>query len=183
MEKIYLNFRNIRPQSLNTVVVVLCLAVAVMALSYILFHNPHKDLHAAVFKTADNIRDYYRDQPSYWKLSDETAQDASLIDKDLLNQSEYAWHIGEGDKGETAMPNDGSFDIALNKLSKSACINLSELPISKKQQLGLQKITIVNDGGRTEFVWGDNDNPLPIKRYDTRRICTAAGNTVIWTFQ
>ena len=183
MEKIYLNLKNIRNQSLNGIIIALCLLAAVISLSYVLFHNPHKDLHAAILKTADNIRSYYRDHPSYWKLSTETAAEASLIDRKLLEQAKSSWHIGQGVKGETSMPNDESFDIALNKLGKSACINLSELSISKKQQLGLQKITIINDAGNTEFTWGDEEHPLPIDRYATRRLCTPDGNTVIWTFQ
>lgn len=182
MEKIYLNLKNIRAQSLNGVVIALCLLLAVISLSYVLFHNPHKDLHTAIFKTADNIRDYYRDQPNYWKLSTETATAASLVDKGL-KQTKFVWHIGQGAKGDTAMPNDNSFDIALNKLNKSACINLSELAISKKHQLSLLKITVTNDAGSTEFAWGDEDHPLPIDRYATRRLCTPDGNTVIWTFQ
>lgn len=182
MNKIYLNFKNIRSQNLNGIVIALCLLLAVIALSYVLFHNPHKDLHSAIFKTADNIRNYYRDQPNYWKLSTETATAASLVDK-MLKQTKLVWHIGEGAKGDTAMPNDNSFDIALSKLNKSACINLSELAISKKHQLSLQKITVINDAGSTEFSWGDEEHPLPIDRYATRRICTPDDNTVIWTFQ
>lgn len=183
MNKIYLNLRNIRKQSLNGIIIALCLLAAVITLSYVLFHNPHKDLHDAIFKTADNIRNYYRDQPSYWKLSTETAIDASLVDKGLLEHKKYAWTVGQGAKGETSMPNDESFDIALNKLGKSACINLSELSVDKMQQLGLQKITITNDAGNTEFAWGDDNHPLPIDRYATRRLCTPDGNSVIWTFQ
>jgi hypothetical protein len=183
MDKIYLNFKNFKKQNFNSIAIVFCLLFAIITLSYILFHNPHKDLHEAIFRTADTIRNYYRDHPSYWKLSTKTAQEDNLVDKYLQQHSEYIWHIGQGAKGETAMPNDNSFDIALNKLSKSACINLSELPVTKYNQLGLQKITVINDDGRTEFSWGNEDDPLPIKRYATRKVCSAAENTVIWTFQ
>lgn len=183
MDKIYLNFKNFKKQNINGVAIVFCLLFAVIALSYVLFHNPHRDLHESVFKTADTIRSYYRDHPSYWKLSTDTAKDDNLIDAILQQQSDYVLHIGHGAKGETAMPNDNSFDIALSKLNKSACINLSELPISKNNQLGLQKITIMNDDGITEFSWGDEDDPLPIKRYSTRKLCSAAENTIVWTFQ
>ncbi len=183
MNRIYLNLKNIRSQSFNGLIIALCLLLAVIALSYVLFHNPHKDLHSAIFKTADNIHNYYRDQPNYWKLSTETATAASLVDKKLLEQTKYDWKIGQGAQGDTSMPNDNSFDIALNKLNKSACINLSELSVSKKQQLSLQKITVINDAGNTEFSWGNEEHPLPIDRYATRRLCTPDGNTVIWTFQ
>ncbi len=183
MDKIYLNFNKLRKQGFNGVIIALCLLFAIITLSYVLFHNPHRDLHAAICRTADNIRNYYRDQPSYWKLSDNLAKEASLIDKVLLKCTDYTWHVGQGTQGDVSMPNDNSFDIALNRLSKSACINLSELPIDKKQQLGLQKITIVNDEGRTEFAWGDEKNPLPIASYATRNKCISGSNTVIWTFR
>ena len=183
MDRIYLNFRNKRINGVNGIVAVLGLLLAIVVLGYVLLHNPHQKLHEAIFKTADNIRAYYRDQPNYWKLSTDLAKEAGLADEVLQKQSEYIWQIGEGANGETAMPNDGSFDIALKNLSKSACINLSELTISPSQQLGLQKITIKNDENSVEFMWGDEDHPLPILHYATRRICSPNGNTVIWTFQ
>jgi len=172
-----------RVTSANGIIIALCLLFAVIALSYVLFHNPLRDLHASIFKTADNIRSYYRDQPNYWKLSTDMAKEASLVDKYLLEQSEYQWRIGQGENGDTVMPNDNSFDIALHKLSKSACINLSESPIDNAQLLGILKIIVSNENGITEFMWGNDENPLPIKLYTTRHICSPAGNTVIWTFQ
>ena len=95
---------------------------------------------------------------------------------------DFILKIGQGKDGEVSMPNNNSFDIALQNLSKSACINLSELFITKSQQLGLQKITIINSDIITEFDWG-GDNPLPIKHYATRELCQPTDNTLVWTFQ
>ena len=172
-----------RINGFNGVAAVLGLLLAILVLGYVLFHNPHQKLHESIFKTAENIRAYYRDQPNYWKLSTDLAKEAGLADDVLLEQSEYIWHVGEGANGDTAMPNDGSFDIVLKNLGKSACINLSEMDVNPNQQLGLQKITVKNDENNVEFVWGNEDYPLPISRYSTRRICSPNGNTVIWTFQ
>lgn len=183
MDKIYLNFRKVRVNGFNGVIMLICLLFAVIALSYVLFHNPHQDLHEQVFRTAENIRSYYRDQPSYWKLSTETAKEDSLITPDLLKYAKQDLRIGQGQQGEISMPNDNSFDIVLGHLNRSACINLSELAISRQQQLGLQKITVINDEGRSEFVWGDDQHPLPIRRYMTRKLCAADENTLMWTFQ
>lgn len=182
MKKLYINFKNVKSATFSGVALAVCLLCAVIALSYVLFHNPHQDLHQQIFKTAENIRNYYRDQPNYWKLSTETATEDGLIANDLLKQKDFILKIGQGKNGEVSMPNDNSFDIALQNLSKSACINLSELSITKLQQLGLQKITIINSDIITEFDWG-GDNPLPIKHYATRSLCQPTDNTLIWTFQ
>ena len=182
MNKIYLNLHNVRIRSFSGVAAAICLLFALIALSYVLFHNPHQDLHTQIFTTAENIRSYYRDRPSYWNLSTESAKDDNLITEDLAVYGERL-RIGQGEDGEPSMPNDSSFDIVLKKLNKSACINLCELTINRKQQLSLQKIVLINDNGRTEFTWGDEQHPLPIKRYMTRNICAVDNNTVIWTFQ
>jgi len=182
MKKLYINLHRVQSIKIGGVLGAVVLLAAVVVLSYLLFHNPHQGIHEQIFKTAENIRGYYRDAPSYWKLSTETAQEDNLIAADLLKQKNIVLKIGQGKDGEVSMPNDNSFDIALKNLSKSACINLSELSVSKLQQLGLQKITIISDGIITEFTWG-GENPLPIKRYATRKICNAADNIVIWTFQ
>lgn len=182
MKKLYINLHRVQSIKIGSVLGAVVLLSAVIILSYLLFHNPHQDMHEQIFKTAENIRWYYRDAPSYWKLSTETATEDNLIVADLLKHKNVVLKIGQGKDGEVCMPNDNSFDIALQSLSKSACINLSELSINKLQQLGLQKITIISDGIITEFTWG-GENSLPIKRYATRKICSAADNVVIWTFQ
>ena len=81
------------------------------------------------------------------------------------------------------MPSNNSFDIVLSNLNKSSCIGLVEAEINKNQQLSLQKITVINSLGNTEFVWGDKNHPLPVAKYATRNICQPTGNTVLWTFQ
>ena len=182
MNKLYINLKRVHSVKLSGVALALFLLFAMIALSYVLFHNPHQDLHKQIFKTADNIRNYYRDQPSYWKLSTETAQNDNLITDELLKHKEFVLKIGQGPNGDVSMPNDSSFDIVLANLSKSACINLSEFSVDKSQQLGLQKITLINDESLTEFDWG-GDNPLPIRRYATRNLCQPTGNAVIWTFR
>lgn len=182
MKTLRINLTKVKAIGFGGVALAICLLVAVIALSYVLFHNPHRDLHEQIFKTAENIRNYYRDQPNYWKLSTETAAADNLIDDNLLSRKDFVLKIGQGKDGEISMPNNNSFDISLQNLSKSACINLSELTISKSNQLGLQKITVISDDVITEFDWG-GDNPLPIKYYATRKICQPADNTLIWTFQ
>lgn len=182
MRKLYFNLKKVPSVGIGGIALGVFLVAAFMALSYTLFHNPHQTLHTQIFKTAENIRHYYRDQPSYWKLSTETAKADNLIVADLLKQKDIKLLIGQGENGEVSMPNDVSFDITLKNLSKSTCINLSELSVTKSEQLGLQKIAIINDEGRTEFSWGE-ENSLPIKRYTTRSLCQPVNNTLIWTFQ
>lgn len=182
MRKLYINLKKVHSVSIGGIALGVFLILALMLLSYVLFHNPHQTIHSQIFQTAENIRHYYRDRPSYWKLSTETAKEDNLIDKDLLRHKDFLLFIGQGENGDISMPNDISFDIVLKNLNKSACINLSELSVTKSEQLGLQRITIINDEGHTEFSWGD-DNALPIKRYTTRNLCMPSNNTVIWTFQ
>ena len=182
MKKLHINLKNVKSVSFSGVALAICLLAAVITLSYVLFHNPHQGLHDHIFKTAENIRNYYRDQPNYWKLSTETAKADGLIVAELLKNKDFTLKIGQGKNGDVSMPNNNSFDIALQNLSKSACINLSELAVTKSQQLGLQKITIISDDIITEFDWG-GDNPLPIKHYATRGLCQPTDNTLIWTFQ
>lgn len=182
MKKMYINLHKVQSLKISGILSAIGVLLAVIILSYLLFHNPHQNIHKQIFKTAENIRSYYRDAPSYWKLSTATAKEDNLIAADLLKLKNTVLVIGQGKDGDISMPNDISFDIALKNLSKSACINLSEFSVSKLQQLGLQKITIYSDDIITEFSWG-GENPLPIKRYATRKICKATDNIVIWTFQ
>ena len=77
MRTLYINFKNVQSAGFGGVALAVCLLFALIALSYVLFHNPHQDLHNQIFKTAENIRNYYRDQPSYWKLS--TERDVPLL--------------------------------------------------------------------------------------------------------
>lgn len=182
MNKFYINLKKVHSVGIGGIAFGLFLILALMILSYALFHNPHQTIHAQIFKTAENIRHYYRDRPSYWKLSTESAKDDRLIAEDLLRHKDFKLLIGQGENGDISMPNDISFDITLKNLNKSACINLSEFSIAKSEQLGLQRITIINDEGRTEFAWGEK-NALPIKRYTTRHLCVPNGNIVLWTFQ
>lgn len=167
---------------IRSVLIGFAVLAALFVLSYALFHNPHKNIHAQIFATAEKIRTYYRDRPSYWQLSTATAKKNKLIADELLKYADYDIQIGQGADGTPLLPIDTSFDISLKHLNKSACISLSELPINKSQQLGLLKITIITEQNSVEYGW-DEQNPLPIKRYATRNICQATENTIIWTFQ
>ncbi len=182
MNKLYINLKKVPSVRLSSVAFGVFLLIACATLSYALFHNPHQEIHTQIFKTAENIRHYYRDQPSYWKLSTQSATEDKLITADLLKQKDFKLLIGQGQNGDVCMPNDIGFDIVLKNLSKSACINLSELTVSKSEQLGLQKISIINSERQTEFAWG-SENPLPIKRYATRKLCASSGNTLVWSFK
>jgi len=162
--------------NLGGIAIGLAVALALIILSYVLLHNPHKNLHSQIFTAADKIRNYYRDEPGYWKLSTESAKQNNLLSEELLSYSEYDLQVGEGIDGAMALP-------VLKHLNKSACINLSELAISAEQQLGLQKITIINGEEETEFMWGADENPLPIAKYATRDVCKANENIIMWTFQ
>lgn len=177
-----LDIKHLRLQGYNGVIIGLCLLVAVIVLSYIFMHNPHQQLHHQIFTTAEKIRGYYRDRPGYWKLSTDTAKKDNLISKSLFKYKEYDLQIGQGLNGDMGMPGDASFDIVLKNLNKSACINLSEISLGKKQELILQKISIVNEKGITEFEWG-GENSLPIAKYASRNICQTTNNALIWTFQ
>ena len=182
MKQPIIDIKHFRLYGYSGVIIALSLLAAVIGLSYILMHNPHQQLHQQIFETADKIRNYYRDRPGYWKLSTETAREDNLISEKLQNHKEYNVRIGQGLDGDMGMPGDANFDIVLKNLNKSACINLSEMALTKKQELMLQKIAIVNEKGITEFEWG-GDNPLPVVKYATRNICQTTDNALIWTFQ
>lgn len=175
MEKAHLN------GALGFVLLAVLLAACV-GLSLLLLHNPHKDLQRAVFATAERVRTYYRDRPGYWKLSTETAKSDNLLRGDLLKYKEYEFQIGQGADGAAGLPSDMSFDITAAKLNKSACISLSEMPLSESDKLALMKITITNEQNSVEFSWG-GEHKLPIAKYSARSYCLANGNTIIWTFQ
>lgn len=182
MKRLYVDFRKIRFHNYNGLALIVSLLFALIALCYVIFHNPYKELYEQIFQTSEQIRKYYSDQPGYWKLNTQSAIDDRLVGAKLL-KSEYALKIGIGTEGETGMPSNNSFDIVLSNLNKSSCIGLVEAEINKNQQLSLQKITVINSLGNTEFVWGDKNHPLPVAKYATRNICQPTGNTVLWTFQ
>ena len=177
------DWKKLKANNLGGVIIVAAILVACLILSYVLVHNPHQGLHNQVFTTADKIRNFYRDEPGYWKLSLDSAKQNNLISEDLLKYTEYDIQVGEGVDGEMAMPINQTFDIVLKHVNKSACINLSEMSIPQEQMLGLQKITIINEDKATEFVWGADENPLPITKYSTRDACKAKENIIMWTFQ
>lgn len=153
-----------------------------ICLGYIFGRNPHLDLQQGVWQTAQKIHSYYRDRPGYWQLSTNTAKEDELIAQELLQYKEYDVQIGQGVDGENGLPSDLTFNIVLKHLNKSACINLSEMPLPKDIQLILQQISIINEEHHTEYSWG-GDDALPIAKYATREICAPRDNTLIWTFQ
>lgn len=155
---------------------------ACIGLSLLLLHNPHKELQRAVFNTAERVHNYYRDRPGYWKLSTETAKNDNLLRDDLLKYKEYKFQIGQGTGGTAGLPSDMSFDITVAKLNKSACVSLSEMPLSKNDKLTLMKITIINEQNTVEFSWG-GEHKLPIAKYSARSYCMANSNSIMWTFQ
>ena len=164
------------------IAIMLGLATTFILLAYYLFHNPYKDLHSQIFEIAAKVNNYYREKPSYWKLSTVSAAEDNLLGNIREDYAKYDFSIGKGVEGEAVSPNDVSFDIALKHLSKSACISLSEYKITEKQRLSLLKITIINADKATEFSWGSDDK-LPVEKYAARNICSATENTLIWTFQ
>lgn len=183
MNKIHLDLRKISLTNYNGIVVIISLLFALIALCYVLVHNPYQHLHENIFVTADNVRNFYRDRPGYWKLSTQSAEEDMLISEELLNYKEYDVRIGIGSDGDMAMPADTAFDVVLSHLNKSSCISLAEAKISEQHKLGLQKITIINTNGTTEFSWGDEKYPLPVVKYSARNICAPSENTILWTFQ
>lgn len=182
MNKHYPDFRKIKLYGYNGIFAVIALFTAFGILIYLLVHNPYKSMHEQIFNTAENIRKYYSDRPGYWKLSTQSAIDDRLVADELLSQNDFELKIGIGENGDMVMPSDADFDITLKKLNKSSCIGLVEAPTSKAEQLGLQKITVINKEGVTEFTWGDEDHPLPVAKYRARKTCKPVDNTVIWTF-
>lgn len=181
MNKLYVDLRKFKVSNYSTLVIAASLAVALLTSIYVLLHSPYKELHEQIFLTAENVRKYYSDRPGYWKLATQSAKDDRLVTEKLL-KSEYKFEIGSGENGDMAMPADTTFDITLKNLNKSACIGLTEAKINKNQQLALQRITIINAKGTTEFIWGAKHS-LPVGKYATRNICQPTGNTVMWTFQ
>ncbi len=162
--------------------VVLVIMIAICAgLGIVSAFNPHKDLHNQILITAAKVHNYYRDKPGYWKLSTQSAKDDGLISAELSGYRDYDIQIGQGVNGESGLPANQTFDITIKNLSKSACISLSELEISKDNQLTLQKITVFNDTGTMEFAW-DGEHKLPIAKYATRNFCQPQNNVIMWTF-
>lgn len=182
MLKISFDLEKARLNGLFGIAILALLLISCIALSVILLHNPHKELHQAIFSTADRVHTYYRDRPGYWKLSTQTAKDDNLLRNDLQQYKEYDIQIGQGVNGDSGLPSDLSFDITIKNLNKSACISLSEMPLEKHDKLILMKITIINDKNNIEFSWG-GEHKLPIAKYSSRAFCTASGNTIMWTFQ
>lgn len=152
-------------------------------LSFFLLKNPYKQLHSEIFSIADNVRNYYRDKPSYWRLSTQSAKDDGLLNKEFIEKyQDYEINVGQDSDGRLSLPSDMSFDIAVQHLNKSTCIGLLEMPLSDKQKLLLLKINVQNKDRTKEYSWG-GENTLPIAKFSARDICSTDENTLIWTFQ
>lgn len=148
-----------------------------------LLQNPYKQLHSEIFQIAEKTRNYYRDKPSYWNLSKESAINDGLLSTEILEKyKEYEVNIGQGSDGRISLPSDMSFDISAHHLNKSSCIGLLEMPLSDKQKLLLLKINIQNKDIAKEYSWG-GENSLPVEKFSARDICSHNENTIIWTFQ
>lgn len=182
MLKISFDLEKARLNGLFGIAILALLLISCIALSVLLLHNPHKELHQAIFSTADRVHTYYRDRPGYWKLSTQTAKDDNLLRDDLQQYKEYDIQIGQGTNGDAGLPSDLSFDITVKNLNKSACISLSEMPLKKQDKLILMKITIINDKNNVEFSWG-GEHSLPIGKYSARSFCSAKDNIISWSFQ
>lgn len=153
-----------------------------ISLVYILNHNPYYAIQKDILQSAAKIHNYYRDRPGYWQLSTNTAKEDGLVEKRLISHLEYDIQVGQGLEGENSLPSHLNFNIVLKHLNKSACINLSEMPIDEENRLILQQITIINARQNVEFTWGGT-NALPIQKYTARQICEPSENTLVWTFQ
>jgi len=183
MNNLYVDLRKIKFNNFSGLIIVTSLLLALLTLCYVLLHSPYKKIHSQVFQTADNIRRYYRDQPGYWKLDTKSAIDDHLVEPELIRLKEYSVKIGIGVNGDMAMPSNLNFDIVLSHLNKSSCIGLVEANIEREQQLGLQKITVINSEKSTEYTWGDEKHSLPVKKYSARNVCKPTENTIVWNFQ
>lgn len=179
--KVYVDLQKHKLNGIAGLAILIVMLAACVWLSLVLMKNPHKDLHDNIFKTANAVRTYYRDRPGYWKLSTESAAEDNLS-ASLSSYSDYDIQIGQGLDGTAGLPINVTFDITVKNLNKSACISLSEMKISKDNQLALQKITLINDKGELEFSWG-GEHLLPIARYATREFCQPQNNAIMWTFQ
>lgn len=179
--KIYFSMEDIKQNIGKTILLFAALILAVVGLVYVFNQNPHRQLQQDVFTSAAKIRNYYRDRPGYWQLSTSTAKEDNLLSESLLQYKEYDVQVGQGTDGETGLPSDKSFNIVLKHLNKSACINLSELPIDNDAKLILQSLTVINNNDSVTYSWG-GENPLPIVRYSMRNICDTSENIIVWTF-
>ncbi len=180
--KIRFSREYIRNNAIQTAVVAIFALAALVTLSYVLLHNPHQNLQRDVLATAERVHNFYREKPGYWQLSTGTAKEDKLLAGSLGKYKEYDVQIGQGLDGESSLPSHQSFNIVLKHLNKSACINLSELPLTDSAGLILQKITLINETEKIEFAWGA-EHPLPIAKYSMRSLCQPRENTLVWTFQ
>lgn len=171
-----------RLNGLSGVFVLAVLIASCVGLSFVLLHNPYKNLQQQIFKTADRVRNYYRDRPGYWKLSTESAKQDDLLRSDLLQYKEYDFQIGQGIDGTFSLPSNLTFDLSVKHLNKSACVSLSEMPLDSNAKLSLVKISIINQQNEVEFTWG-GEHSLPIEKYSARNFCQPQENIIIWTFQ
>ena len=176
MSKLYVDLRRLRLTNYNGLIIIISLFLVLITLIYLLLHNPYQKLHEHIFQTADNIHAYYRDYPNYWKLNTETAIDDKLVSDELLRHTEYDFKIGIGVDGNTALPSDLTFDIVLAGVNKSACIGLVETKANKEQLLSLQKITVINSKGSTDFEWDGDKHFLPVAKYAARDVCQPTEN-------
>lgn len=178
----HINLTHLKNNGYFGAIVVAGMIAAFALLTYFIFHDPYKDLHTRIFEIAGKVNNYYREKPNYWKLSTTSATEDNLLGDIREEYPQYDFTIGRGANGDTLLPSDVSFDIALKHLSKSACISLSEYEIDESQRLSLLKISIVTADKTTEFSWGEEPK-LPVERYAARNICANAENTLIWSFQ
>ena len=104
MNRFYLDFRKIRFISQGGGIIAIILLVVLMTMCYLLCRNPYTSIHEQIFRTADNIHNYYSDRPGYWKLSTKSATDDLLVSEALLERDDFEIKIGIGVDGDMAMP-------------------------------------------------------------------------------
>ena len=139
-----------------------------------------------VMTLADRVRTHYRAKPSYWGLDTALAVASGIVPTEMLNNGRIVnalgqdVHLGTGENADTVMPGSSGFDVVYPGIVKSACIGLLSYRFTKRQELGLKAVTVVNDR-QIVFSWG-GENPLPADIQKAREICKGK-NSLIWSFE
>ena len=136
---------------------------------------------------SQNIRRFYQNRPDYWGLNTQTAVDKQIYPlrmlKDGTPKSHYGTPVlaGSGPNGDILMPGARNFDIIYKDLNRRQCIELSSYKFDEKFWLGISSVSIINDGGETQFGWSGTQT-LPIAEDAAEKFCKGQ-NILIWHYE
>jgi len=141
-----------------------------------------------IFTISEEIRGAYVGYPDYWGLSNSNIIKQNILSsrfvkngKIILSGGEEVF-IGRGAEALPLMPRETSFDIVMRGLTKAQCITYTEYPLSEEHLIMIERISIVNASGQTDFDWSGL-HTLPIKTYESKDFCADKNNTVFWSIK